>query len=75
MSLKDVLTAPAAPAAPESWFEKMERTLPADDFEWLVACIKDKNTYSGSYIARKMTAYGYPVSSTTINTIRGRIGA
>lgn len=69
MALKDVLTQPVR-HKPKTWLDLMEEQLDKEDFDWLMDCIKNTATYSGSYIASKMTQAGYVVSPTTINNIR-----
>lgn len=69
MALKDVLTKQVK-SKPISWLEQVQQQLDSEDFEWLVACLKNKTDYSGTYIADKMTEAGYPVSPTTINNLR-----
>jgi hypothetical protein len=69
MALKDILTEQVKSKAP-TWLEMMQHKLDAEDYEWLLHCLKATNDFSGSYIAAKMTKAGYPVSPTTINLLR-----
>ena len=69
MSLKDVLTIQNRPR-PASWLQEAERKLDADDFNWLMQCLKNRSDFSAGYISTTMTKFGLPVSATTINNIR-----
>lgn len=73
MALKDVLVQ-TDKFRPASWLDITLAELDKEDAEWLLACLKDRS-YTAAYIARVVTEYGYPVSSTTINNIRrGKVG-
>lgn len=69
MSLKDVLVVPEK-HRPANWYDTMKATLSKEDFQWLDDCINNTQQFSGVYIAEKLTQAGYPVSSTTINSLR-----
>ena len=69
MALKDVLQKQTK-SKPTSWLDEMEAKLSQDDFNYLMACIKDTENFSGAYIAQSLTKAGYGVSITTINKIR-----
>lgn len=70
MALKDQLIAqPKAPAA-KSWLQLMEEQLDAEDYEYLLACLKDARNFSAHALARQLTKLGYPVSNSTISKIR-----
>jgi hypothetical protein len=68
MALKDVLV-PASKFRPANWLEITLAELSKEDADWLLDCLKD-NSFSAAHIAKVMTDYGHPVSSTTINNIR-----
>jgi len=69
MALKDILT-PQVKSKHPTWLDIMKDKLDAEDYEWLITCLKATNDFSGSYIADKMTKAGYPVSPTTVNLLR-----
>ena len=69
MALKDAIPVQTK-SKPTSWLELMQQTLPDDDFEYLMACIRDEANFSGAYLARQLTKAGHIVSVTTINKIR-----
>lgn len=72
MSLKDVLTKPA-PRQQKGWLTLCKEKLDADDYEYLLSVLKNENEFSAPYIANIMTKQGYPVSSTTILTVRRKL--
>jgi len=72
MALKDVLVKQQK-AKPKNWLESISEELDKEDFEWLLACLKNHKDFSGTHIANKLTEAGHPVSPTTINKIRQRI--
>lgn len=61
------------PPAPKKtgWLTATLDKLSDEDKEYLVSVLNDKR-FSGGYIARQMTAAGYPVTGATINNIRIR---
>lgn len=69
MPLKDFLAPPSRSAHP-TWYEIVALQLDKDDLAWLDSCLANTKEFSGMYIANAMTKAGFPVSSTTINTIR-----
>jgi hypothetical protein len=69
MALKDLLTIEPKPES-KGWLAKMEKQLDAEDYEWLLSCLKNEQDYSAHYLARKLTQLGYPVSNSTISKIR-----
>lgn len=72
MSLKDVLTKPA-PRQQKGWLNLCKEKLDADDYDYLISVLKNEDEFSAPYIANIMTKQGYPVSSTTILTVRRKL--
>jgi hypothetical protein len=68
--LKDILTKPENYRTP-NWMDWAKATMDAEDYAYLVQCLNDQ-TFSNAYLANKLTEAGYPVSRTTIATIRQR---
>jgi hypothetical protein len=69
MALKDLLTAEPKPE-PKGWLHLIKKQLDEEDYEWLLACLKNEQDYSAHYLARKLTQLGYPVSNSTISKVR-----
>ncbi len=72
MSLKDVLTKPA-PKKNRGWLDFCEEGLDKDDFEHLLQVLRNDKEFSAPYIANIMTKQGFPVSSTTVLTVRRKL--
>lgn len=69
MSLRDTLVKPVKNR--ETWIKQAKQKMDKDDWNYFVEVLKDTE-FSCSYIARKMTEAGYPVSGTTISNLRNR---
>lgn len=72
MPLKDILTKPT-PRKQKSWLDNCQDKLDAEDFEYLLAVLRNEDEFSAPYIANIMSKQGFPVSSTTILTIRRKL--
>lgn len=72
MPLKDVLTK-QAPRRQKGWLDYCEEKLDKEDFEYLLSVLKNEEEFSSPYIANIMTKQGYPVSATTILSVRRKL--
>ncbi len=70
MTLKKILVKPEPTRSP-SWLDKAEHLMDKEDYEYLIQCLNDIS-FSNTYLAKKITEAGYPVSRTTIADIRAR---
>ena len=73
MSLKDSLIKPIK-HKPKNWLDEIKAKMSEEDFNWLLECVSNAEDFSGAYLSSKLTELGYPVSTTTINKLRQRIG-
>lgn len=72
MALKDVLTTPT-PRRQKGWLDVCREKLDAEDYEYLLAVLRNEDEFSAPYIANIMTKQGFPVSATTVLTVRRRL--
>lgn len=72
VALKDLLTKPE-PKKAKTWYEGIQKALDKEDLDYFHQVLANPDEFSGTYIADKMTEAGFPVSSTTINSLRRRI--
>lgn len=70
MALKDLLIAQPKQSPNRSWLQEMELQLDAEDYQWLLDCLKNEKDFSAHNLARQLTKLGYPVSNSTISKIR-----
>jgi len=68
MSLKNIVVK-QEPVKSPSWLDKAERLMDKEDYEYLIQCLKDVS-FSHTYLAKKVTEAGYPISRTTVADIR-----
>lgn len=72
MPLKDVLTK-QSPRRQKGWLDYCEEKLDKEDYEYLLSVLKNEQEFSAPYIANIMTKQGYPVSATTILSVRRKL--
>lgn len=70
MALRDELIAEPKQHATKSWLQQMEEQLDAEDYQWLLDCLKNEKDFTAHSLARQLTKLGYPVSNSTISKIR-----
>ena len=72
MPLKDVLTK-QTPRKQKGWLDYCQEKLDKDDYEYLLSVLKNEDEFSSPYIANIMTKQGFPVSATTILSVRRKL--
>lgn len=70
MALRDALVAQPKTHSLKSWLQQMEEQLDAEDYAWLLDCLKNEKDFTAHSLARQLTKLGYPVSNSTISKIR-----